>query len=392
MTPTAYRAFYAGTCLSMLGGGVMTSYFTLYLLQAQGLSAAELGVVLSAGPVVSILGVVWASRRVDRIDVRHAIIVSNVSFGVCMLVLPCFHGVGWNTAMLGVGFAFMLANLPARARYVAAARQDRVRFRARLRAASLLGSGLGAAGGLALLYAVDHQQLWVAPVVNGLTSLTAAAMYQLRIPRLPAVAAAPNKRRAPVPAHFWFVCITGALALGTAGLLTPALPVIVAGGSLASWTIPLCLAICAIGGGLLPRIREGASTVRYILAGEVLGAGGYAVLLLHCGQVLTLVVGSFVITLGKGLFVGGLWSVSYALHPAHRVAEFEGVEQLTRAVVQVGVPVCAPLAAAAWDTRVWALCAALSLLTASIFVLATAGAFALTHAPTVQRGTREVAR
>jgi MFS family permease len=370
----------AQTLISSAGDGVFLAGSVLFFTRVVGLSAADVGLGLSAAGLAGLLASVPAGMLADRWDPRLLSIVFNLALGGLMfgylfvrsfpafLVIACLFGVA-DTGAGPVRNTLTFQLMP---------RDRRVRLQAYLRAVYNVGISAGTLGaGVALGF--DTRLAYEALIAaNGASFVLSGAIGFL----LPAVPPPPATQRpsrlVALRDHRFVVVMAVGTVLGLHELLltigiplwvlrhTHAPKVVVAGVLMVNTLMAITLQVWS---------SRGAETVAG--AAKVLRRGGVA-LALCCvpmaaaaglsaaPAVVLLLVGGVLLTFGEMFQSAAVWGLGFELPPPGLQGSYQGVRGLVGGALETVGPYLVAFLLATVGVLGWAVLGVVFAVTAAV--------------------------
>jgi hypothetical protein len=327
-----------------VGTGLWLAASVLYLTRSVGLSTAQVGVGLSIGGVVGLVGAVPLGRFADRHGLRGVCIGLTLAQAVLMAgyvavrsVLPFVALTALFTLAQRGGNAVRNALLGA-----AVGERHRLRVRAYCRSAANVGLSLGALAAAPVL-AADSRPAYVAAVLGNAASFLLVGLALLAVPAVGARAA----RRSGIGAvsdgrYVAMTVLTGLLALHKP-VLTVAIPLWVAQRTAAPRSLVSALLVVntVLTVVLQVPLARGAGSragaFRVLRRSGLTLAASCALLATAAGRpapvaAALLVVGVAVLTVGELLQSAGGWELSYDLAPAEAQGEYQAAYSMLNGV------------------------------------------------------------
>lgn len=384
----AERALASGSLITTFGNGLMTTVEALYYTRVVGLSIAQVGFAMSIGAVVGVVSNVAMGRVADLRDPRTIAVVATFLEGLVALCLIFANSFVQVAAVLAV-IAF-LERGGGVARSVVITRlggaEGQVRIRAFQRMVVNVGIGAGSlVGGLAL--AVDQPWAYRALIAIDAITFMAQALIYLRIPPMPALAAARHERATTAMRDRTYVTLSAINAVSCLhySVGSIAVPLWVAFHTSApNWVVAAALFVNT-SAVVLFQVRlsrgvatplEGAQVARG--AGVLLAAGMliYALAAATDSPVwatIAILVGSAVHVAGEIRQAAASWAIGFGLPPQHLQGQYQAVWQVGFSLERLAAPLFLTSVVIALGAAGWVLLAVL---------LLAAGAASL---PVVQR-------
>ncbi|MGZ6745167.1 MAG: MFS transporter [Nocardioides sp.] len=362
------RLLALGTFVNRAGTGASTTTFALFFTQKVGLSATEIGLVLSVASVLAMLAQVPLGHLGDTRGPRETMRALTVASGVVLLGLLVARSLAAVMVVMAVSTVLMSGSSAVRNGYIArvATGGRGVMFKAYLRAVTNVAMSLGAGlGGLALLL----DQTWAYLVVFAVDGVSAVATGLLcsRLPHLePAPARAAGEPRLAVLRDRPFVVVTllnGVVAMHFV-VMTLAIPLWIAAHtraptSMVAVLLVLNTVVVAVFQVRLTRgVDDVMSSARAMVVGCAWIAAGFVVISFSSGTsaavaVVLLVVGAAVHVVGEMVSSGGQWGISMGLAPDDRQGQYQGFAGLGFSISNVVAPTLITLLCIEWGRPGW---------------------------------------
>ncbi|MGW3473233.1 MFS transporter [Saccharopolyspora sp. NPDC000995] len=362
------RALALATLTSRFGRGLFYTILPIYLTRSVGLSVHEVGIGLTAGALVGLLGGVPGGRLADRVGPR--LVRTACRFAEALMICG-YLAIGGLPGFVVTAALVTLcesAGQAAEGALIARAvdRNSRVRTRAYLRSVTNAGWMVGSAlAGVALL---SDTSLGYQVVI--VTSALCYAVSAVVTTRVPLSGAAPEKNAAGRPVAVLrdrpYLALTALNALLTLniGVFTVALPLYMAQRTHAPVALYAVFSVINTVVVMLFQVRASRRTETATGAARAQRRAGY--FLLACClcfavadgtpawvAVVFLFLGVGVHVVGELLHAAGSWGISFELAPEHAQGEYQGVYGVGRDLAQVVTPLVATTAMAGWG---WAGC------------------------------------
>jgi MFS family permease len=367
-TDPTLRVLALGTFVNRAGTGASTTTFALFFTQKAGLSATDVGLVLSVASVLAMLGQVPLGHLGDTRGPREVMRALTVASGVALLGLLVARSMWSLMLVMSLATVLMMGNGAVRNGYIArvATGGRGVMFKAYLRAVTNVAMSLGAAlGGLALLL----DQTWAYLAVFALDGVSAilTGLICSRLPHLaPAPARAAGALRLAVLRDRPFVVVTllnGVVAMHFV-VMELAIPLWIAARteaptSMVAVLLVLNTALVALFQVRLTRGVDGVlSSARAMVTGCVWIAVGFVVISFSSGTsapvaVALLVLGAVVHVVGEMISSGGQWGISMGLAPDERQGQYQGFAGLGFSLSNVVAPTLITLLCIEWGRPGW---------------------------------------
>ncbi len=367
-TDPTLRVLALGTFVNRAGTGAALTTFALFFTQKVGLSATDVGLVLSVASVLAMLAQVPLGHLGDTRGPRETMRALTVGAGVVLLGLLVARSLWAVMAVMALSTVLMTGNAAVRNGYIArvATGGRGVLFKAYLRAVTNVAMSLGAAlGGLALLL----DETWAYLGVFALDGLSAVATGLLcsRLPHLaPAPARAAGEPRLAVLRDRPFVAVTalnGVVAMHFV-VMTLAIPLWIAAHtsaptSMVAVLLVLNTAVVALFQVRLTRgVEDVMSSARAMVVGCAWIAAGFVIISFSSGvpavvAVVLLVVGASVHVVGEMVSSNGQWGISMGLAPGDRQGQYQGFASLGFSLSNVVAPPLITLLCIEWGRPGW---------------------------------------
>ncbi|MEU8591489.1 MFS transporter [Streptomyces sp. NPDC048664] len=336
------------------GHGILMAVSVLYFTRTVGIPVNQVGLALSLGAAVGMLGSIPAGHLADRFGPRAVTIA-------CLLLLGVFASgyalvTGFAGLVVAVSLALMAESATDAARGALVAGlippAERVRTFSYMRSVANIGIAAGAtAGGIALYFDTRAVYLGVL-VLGGVLFLVSGAAY-FALPSVPATATKGERRTAVLRDRPYVVlALLNTVLVMHITILTVALPIwITTRTSSPAWTYSVALIINTAMVVLL-QVRVGKGSEHAAGGGRALRRTGLALaaccalFALAQGRpvwlaLLLLVAGVVVHTLGEMLQGVGQWSVSFSLAPEHTQGQYQGLFAMSVQLGTVATPALA---------------------------------------------------
>ncbi|WP_331742146.1 MFS transporter (plasmid) [Streptomyces sp. NBC_00876] len=326
-----------------IGVGLYVAGSAVYLTQVTGLTAAQIGMALSAAGVTGLLASVLFGALADRVGARPLLTWLLILLGAGYFTLPAVHA-AWQFVALSVAIgALQFGTGPSFTSLIAELIPDgdRVTARAAIRSVGNASMGLGTLGAAAIIAVGSHDALQLFPLINGVT-FVAAGLLVRRLPEVSARPAPPAEGRFTALRDLPFLRVVGvnaALSMHDS-VLAVAIPLwIVVGTGLPIVLTPVLIGVNTLLCVLL-QVRAAKGTDDVSGAARVArrsgAAGAVACLLLvpSGGDVPlwaagVLVCGAFLVMTAAELWhAGASFGLAIALSPEDRRGEYLGAFQL----------------------------------------------------------------
>lgn len=352
------------------GSGLFLSGSAVYFTRVAGLSAAQVGIGLSAAGLAGAVGGVVLGRLADRRCPRTVLLVLLVAQALAFAFYPLVHSpaaflavvvpLGFAEAGCGPVFGALVAHLAGPA--------DRVVTRGRLRV--LFNVGFAAGAGLAGVALAGPGLLAAIPAGNGASFLLAAALVA-GIPRLATRPAgvAPRAGALRDAAFIRIVALSGILALHASTLLV-ALPLwTVTRTAAPRWVVPVLLLantglVVAFQVRVTRRVSAVADAGRAAHLAALAFAGACLLAALagaadRAGAVACLAGAVALLTAAEMVQSASGWALAYGLAPDDAHGDYQGVFALHMTAQTVIGPALLAGVAVAHGTAGWLAIAAL---------------------------------
>ncbi|MFF8593293.1 MFS transporter [Streptomyces sp. NPDC015220] len=333
------------------GHGILMAVSVLYFTRTVHISADRVGLALSLGAAIGMLGSIPAGHLADRFGPRAVTIV-------CLFLLGVFAAgyalvTGFAGLVVAVSLALMAESATDAARGALVAGlippDERVRTFSYMRSVANIGIAAGAmAGGVALYFDTKAIYLGVL-VLGGVLFLISGAAY-FAVPAVPATAHKGGSRTAVLRDRPYVVlALLNTVLVMHISILTVALPIwITTRTSSPTWTYSLALIVNTAMVVLL-QVRVSKGSEKAAGGGRAFRRTGLALaaccalFALAQGRpawlaLLLLAAGVMAHTLGEMLQGAGQWSVSFSLAPEHAQGQYQGLFAMSVQLGTVATP------------------------------------------------------
>lgn len=362
-----FRVMAVGTFVNTLGNGLFITVGALYLTRKVGISAAHLGIGLSIAAAVGLVAGVQFGQLADRRGHREILVGLTIAEGLAIAAYA-FVGGFWPFLVVACLEAlFDRGSSAARNALVASAFPvgERVRTRARLRAITNVGIGLGALGGGLVLHVDTKVAYQTVLLFDGLTSVL-TGLILLALPHVPGRPAVAGAAKLPALRDRPFLVVTALNAVLSLqfGLIEIAVPLWIANrtnaprifvaGALLLNTILCVLFQVRASRGTDTLVRAGHAQAR---AGVLLGIACvlFAVAYHRDPAVAAVLVlaAAAIETVGELLSSAGGWGLSYGLAPPELQGSYQGVYNAGFGVAMMIGPGICTLLCVTWGVAGW---------------------------------------
>ncbi|GAB3775954.1 MFS transporter [Nocardioides ginsengisegetis] len=362
------RVLALGTFVNRAGTGASTTTFALFFTQKVGLSATDIGLVLSVASVLAMLAQVPLGHLGDTRGPRETMRALTIAAGTVLMGLLVARSLWAVMAVMALSTVLFSGNAAVRNGYIArvATGGRGVMFKAYLRAVTNVAMSLGAAlGGLALL--VDETWAYLAVfALDGVSGILTGLLCS-RLPHLaPAPARAAGEPRLAVLRDRPFVVVTllnGVVAMHFV-VMTLAIPLWIAAHtqaptSMVAVLLVLNTVVVALFQVRLSRGRDDVmASARAMVVGCAWIAVGFVVISFSSDTsavvaVVLLVLGAAVHVVGEMISSGGQWGISMGLAPEQRQGQYQGFAGLGFSLSNVVAPTLITLLCIEWGRPGW---------------------------------------
>jgi MFS family permease len=371
-----------------MGNGAAFTVTALYFTRFVGLQPLQYGIALTIAGFAGLVVGLPAGHIADVRGPREVLRWLNVLCGVSYLGFI----LSWNLWSFGVAvFVYTLFDRGANAVRNGLVAQlslgeDRVRFRAYLRAVTNVGISFGALlGGLAL--AIDTRWAFLAALAFNAVSFFVVAFIQGRLPYVTPNPVPKGERRLQVLRDRPFLAAVALNAIVAIhfGTLDIALPLWVVRDTAApAWIFSLLLLINTIAVAVFQvRLSRGTEDVypaaRAFRRGGLVIWAGFALFAFASGPgvlgaVLLLIAGAAVHVVGEMVTSAGQWGVQMGLAPADRQGQYQGLASSGFALSSMLAPTVVTLLCIHWGRPGWILLGGIIAVAAAAYVPVTAWA------------------
>jgi Na+/melibiose symporter-like transporter len=342
------RTIMVTTLAYALAIGIFMAGGTIFLVRWNALSSTEVGVALSAGAGVALVGSAFLGVLVDRLGTRRVWLGATIVQAAGYATYPLVRGFGLALLLIcGVALTEGLVTI-ARQTYTAGVfpPAERTRTMAYLRAASNVGIAVGALVASAAL-AVDR--FWTYPLLALLIALM-LLVVAVFIVRLPPAAPAPARSRQRAIRNYPYLAVSAlsGVLISHATVLSVVLPLWVlsrtdAPKAVVAWcfflntVLTVLLQVTATRGA---EDRRGATRAQQRAAAVLIAMCAILAVteFTHGGTtIVLLIVGAALLTGGELLHSAGAWTLSIELAPTAQRGEYLAAFRLgTQAQTVVG--------------------------------------------------------
>jgi MFS family permease len=371
-----------------MGNGAAFTVTALYFTRFVGLQPLQYGVALTVAGFAGLFAGLPAGHLADIRGPREVMRLLTFLCGVSYLGFIF----SWNLWSFAVAvFIYTLfdrASNAVRNGLVAqlSLGEDRVRFRAYLRAITNVGISLGALlGGLALV--IDERWAFLAALAFNAISFFVVAVIQGRLPHIPPVKVGEGEHRLLVlrDRPFLVTVALNAIVAIHFGTLDIALPLWVVRDTAApAWIISVLLLINTIAVAVFQvRLSRGTedvhSAARAFRRGGLIIWAGFALFAFASGPgvwgaVAFLVAGAAVHVVGEMVSSAGQWGTQMGLAPAERQGQYQGFAASGFALSSLLAPTVVTLLCIEWGRPGWILLGGIIAAAAAVYVPVTSWA------------------
>lgn len=179
------RNFAISTFVNTFGNGLFLVIAVLYFTRILDFSAQQIGLALTIGGIAELIVTIPSGYIADRISPRTIAIFTGLGFALWEISFFYINSYWQFVAVLVIqGFLDGFSRTSRQSMYARVADpEDRVRFRAYLRAMTNVGIGLGSAvGGLAIT--VDQRWAYFTVIGIDIATYVISALLLLRVPKI----------------------------------------------------------------------------------------------------------------------------------------------------------------------------------------------------------------
>ena len=340
-----------------VGHGIVLSVIVLYFTRKVGISVDRVGLALSAGAALGMLGSVPIGHLADQYGPRNVTVGLLWLLGLFSGAYAFVHSFPWLVVVVGLALLAESATYAARGALIAGLipPEERVRISSYMRSVANLGIGIGAAVGGVALY-LDSTPVYLGVLIAGGACFVLSGSAYLTVPP---VAVTGKDRGGPRWAAlrdrpYLAMALLNTVLIMHVTILTVAVPVWISTRTTApSWIYSFVLIInTAVVVVLQVRVSRGserpeggARAMRR--AGLLLAA---CCLLFAAAQgrpvrvaVAVVLAGAAVHVVGEMLQGAGQWSVSFGLAPDHAPGQYQGLFAMSVQLGTVATPALATL-------------------------------------------------
>jgi MFS family permease len=368
-----------------MGNGAAFTVTALYFTRFVGLTPLQYGIALTIAGFAGLFAGLPAGHLADVRGPREVIRWLTFLCGVSYLGFIF----SWNLWSFGIAaFIYTLldrASNAVRNGLVAqlSLGEDRVRFRAYLRAVTNVGISLGALlGGLAL--AIDTKWAFLGALAFNAVSFFVVAVIQGRLPHIPPVPVPAGERRLQVlhDRPFLVTVALNAIVAIHFGTLDIALPLWVVRDTAApAWIFSILLLINTVAVAVFQvRLSRGTEDVhaaaRAFRRGGLVIWAGFALFAFASGPgvwgaVVFLIAGAAVHVVGEMVTSAGQWGTQMGLAPAERQGQYQGFASSGFALSSLLAPTVVTLLCVEWGKPGWILLGGIIAAAAAVYVPVT---------------------
>lgn len=340
-----------------VGHGIVLSVIVLYFTRKVGISVDKVGLALSAGAALGILGSVPLGHFADLHGPR------NVTVGLlCLLGLfaggyAFVHSFPWLVVVVSLALMAESATYASRGALIAGLipPEERVRISSYMRSVANVGIAIGAAVGGVALY-LDSTAVYLGVLVGGGVCFISSGLAYLTVPSVPVIATDRGGPRwvALRDRPYLVMALLNTVLIMHVTILAVALPIwIVTRTAAPSWIYSAVLVLnTAVVVFLQVRVSKGSELpqggARAMRRSGLLLASSCVLFAAAQGRpvlvaVSVVLVGALVHVFGEMLQGAGQWSVSFGLAPDGAQGQYQGLFAMSVQLGTVATPALATL-------------------------------------------------
>jgi MFS family permease len=357
------------TIVNTIGNGAAFTVTALYFTRFIGLQPVQYGLALTVAGFAGLFVGLPAGHLADVRGPRGVLRVVTLLLGISYVGFI----LSWNLWSFAVAaFAHTLFDRAANGiRNGMVARlsegEDRVRFRAYLRAVTNVGISLGALlGGLAL--AIDTKWAFLGALAFNAVSFFVVALLQGRLPYLAPEQPVDGAKRLQVlrDKPFLVLVVLNAIVAIHFGVLDIAMPLWVVRDTTApTWMVSILILVNTIACALFQvRLARGTDDIRP--AARAFRRGGFYIWIAFAffafssgrgtaGAVVLLIIGACIHVLGEMVSSAGQWGVQMGLAPRERQGQYQGFASSGFALSSLLAPTVVTVLCVQWGRPGWIL-------------------------------------
>jgi MFS family permease len=355
--PGIARVLSLSNLAKTVGHGIVLSVIVLYFTRKVGISEEQVGLALSAGAAIGMLGSVPIGHLADRYGPRNFTIGLLWLLGLFSGMYGFVHSFGWLVVVVSLALMAESATYASRGALIAGLvpPEDRVRVLSYMRSVANLGIGVGAVAGGVALY-LDDTTVYLAVLVGGGICFVLSGCAYLSVPTVPPAARARTGPRwvALRDRPYLAVALLNTVLIAHTTILTVALPIWIGTRTAApSWIYSVVLVLNTAAVVLLQvRVSRGSESLaggaRAMLRAGLLLAGCCLLFATTQGRlaavaVPVLLAGATLHVLGEMLQGAGQWSLSFGMAPDRAQGQYQGLFAMSQQLGTVATPALATL-------------------------------------------------
>jgi MFS family permease len=355
--PGIARVLSLSNLAKTVGHGIVLSVIVLYFTRKVGIDEGQVGLALSIGAAVGMLGSVPVGHLADTYGPRPITVGLLWLLGLFSAAYAFVHSFPWLLAVVILAVLAETAAYASRGALIAGLvpQEERVRVLAYMRSVSNLGIGIGAVVGGVALYLDDTAGYLAVLVAGGLCFVVSGCAY-LTVPSVPAVpkGQAGPRWEALRDRPYVVMALLNTVLIMHMTILTVALPIWIGTRTAApSWSYSAVVLLNTVAVMLLQvRVSRDIGSLdsgsRAMLRSGLLLAAGCMVFAAAEGRgaavaVAVLLVGAVLHVLGEMLQGAGQWSLSFGLAPDRAQGQYQGLFAMSQQLGTVATPAVATL-------------------------------------------------
>ena len=338
-----------------VGHGIIMSVIVLYFTRKVGLSADEVGLALSVGAAIGMLGSVPVGHLADIIGPRNVTVVLLCLLGVFTSAYAFVHSFAWLVVV--ISFALMAESSTDASRGALVAGlippEGRVQAFSYMRSIANVGVAIGAAAGGVALY-LNSTPVYLGVLMGGGVCFITSGIAYLAVPSVPAVRKEQSRPRwvALRDRPYLVMALLNAVLIMHITILTVALPVWISTRTSAPPWMYSAILLLNTAVVVVMQVRVSKGSERPEGGARAMRRSGL-LLALCCvlfataqGKpvqiaVIVLLIGASVHVFGEMLQGAGQWSVSFGLAPDDAQGQYQGLFAMSVQLGTVATPALA---------------------------------------------------
>ena len=338
-----------------VGHGIVLSVIVLYFTRKVGISVDEVGLALSGGAAIGMLGSVPIGHLADRSGPRNVTVGLLCLLGLFTGAYAFVHSFAWLVVVVSLALMAESAAYGSRGALIAGLipQEERVRALSYMRSVANLGIGVGAAAGGVALY-MNSTTVYLRVLATGGVCFILSGIAYLRVPAVPVI---PKDHGGPRlialrDRPYLVIALLNTVLAMHMTILTVALPIWISTHTAApSWTYAAVLILNTAAVVFLQvRVSMGSENpeggARAMRRSGLLLAVCCVLYATAQGRPMLIAVavvaaGAVVHVFGEMLQGAGQWSVSFGLAPDHAQGQYQGLFAMSVQLGTVATPALA---------------------------------------------------